>query len=220
MGANDDYSSESEGNVPGLPWVQDFVARYVAFPAYCRTTSFERATRDFQIEIHRIEELCGRFSPEDFMQRVTVDPMIGLEDDERHWSAVMVVEHVVLVGEAIGRTLVFLSRDQEPPQPFAREALRPRGAKGVETMGTLHQLARDYPHLVQTGLGAARHGVFAHPIFGELDLHRWHCLSVSHLRVHRRQLHEIRRRISAGMKRGGILSALLLDPSAEFDPQS
>ena len=59
-----------------------------------------------------------------------------------------------------------------------------------------------------------------HPLFGDLDLHRWHCLSVSHLRVHRRQLHEIRRRITAELKRGGLLNSLLLDPATEFDPQT
>ena len=204
----------------GLPWVQDFVARYVAFPAYCRTTSFERATRDFQTEIRRIEDVCGIFSPVDFGRRVTVPALVGLEEDERHWSAALVVEHAVLVGEAIGRTLVFLSRDQAPPEPFDRKALRPRGGKGVAVMEDLRRLARDYPHLVQTELGPATAGkVQRHPFFGDLDLHRWHCLSVSHLRVHRRQLHEIRRRITAEAKRGGLISSLLFDPTAELDPQ-
>ena len=205
----------------GLPWVQDFVARYVAFPAYCRTTSFERVTRDFHTEIHRIEDLCGRFSPEDFSRRVTVPSMVGLEEDERHWSAALVVEHAVLVGDFIGRTLLFLSRDQPPPEPFKRELLRPRGGKGVAVMEDLRRLARDYPHLVQTELGKpAGAPLHRHPFFGDLDLHRWHCLSVSHLRVHRRQLHEVRRRITAEAKRGGLFSSLLFDPSAELDPQA
>lgn len=220
MGANDHYSNEDDGTTAGLPWIKDFVGRFVTFPAYCRTTSFERVTRDFHTEIHRIEELCGRFSPDDFVRRVTVDPMIGLEDDERHWSAAMVVEHVVLVGEAIGRTLVFLSREQNPPQPFAREALRPRGARGVEVLTELRKLALEYPRIVETELGPAREVSHNHPIFGEIDLHRWHCLSVAHLRVHRRQLHEIRRRITAGMKGGSLLGALLLDPTAELEPRT
>ena len=204
----------------GLPWVQDFVARYVAFPAYCRTTSFERATRDFALEIHRIEELCGRFGPEDFVRRVSVPSMVGLEEDERHWSASMVVEHAVLVGEAIGRILVFLSRNQTPPTGYDRRAMRPRGGRGVAAMEDLRRLDRDYPHLVRTGLGQPTGPqTHRHPFFGDLDLHGWHCLSVSHLRVHRRQLHEIRRRITAGAKRGGLLSTLLFDPTAEMDPQ-
>ncbi len=210
--------ASANDHVP-LPWYQDFVARYVAFPAYCRTTSFERVTTDFQGEMRRIEELCGRFSPEDFVRRVTVAPMSGLEDDERHWSASMVVEHMVLVGEAIGRTLVFLSRGQQPPLPFSREATRPRGAKGVEVMSPLRELAHAYPHLIRTELGPERMLTHQHPLFGQLDLHRWHCLSVSHLRVHRRQLHEIRRRITAGLK-GGLLSSLLLEGTPELDPQA
>jgi hypothetical protein len=203
-----------------LPWYREFVARYVAFPAYCRTTSFERATDDFLDEIRRVEEVCGYFSAEDFVQRVTVDPIIGLEDDERRWSASMVVEHAVLTGEAIGRTLVFLSRGQQPPAPFTREELRPRGAKGVEVMAALRTLESDYPKLVRTELGPQRGLLHRHPLFGELDLHGWHCLSVSHLRVHRRQLHEIRRRLTAGQRRGGLFSSLLLSPTPELDPQA
>ena len=220
MDETDDTAPGAKADDERLPWYQDFVARYVAFPAYCRTTSFERATSDFQIEVRRIEEICGRFSADDFVRRVSVAPSIGLEADERHWSASMVVAHAVLVGEAIGRTLIFLSRGQQPPEPFTRKAMRPRGAKGVETMSTLRALGRDYPRLVETELGPERTGLHRHPLFGDLDLHRWHCLSVSHLRVHRRQLHEIRRRITAGMKRGGLLDSLLLESSAEMDPQA
>ena len=220
MSDTDDNSPASGPDHDPLPWYQDFVARYLAFPAYCRSTSFERATADFQTEILRIAEICGRFSPDDFVRHVAVAPIIGLEDDERHWSAAMVVEHVVLVGEAIGRTLVFLSRDQQPPVPFAREAMKPRGAKGVEVMSGLRQLGRDYPRLVQEELGEGRTSTHRHPLFGELDLHRWHCLSVSHLRVHRRQLHEIRRRITANLKTGGILGSLLPEATPNLDPQT
>ena len=219
MSASDHLPSESDGAASGLPRIQDFVARNVTFPAYCRTTSFDRATRDFQVEVRRIEELCGVFSPDDFVRRVTIPPLLGLEDDERHWSAAMVVEHVVRVGEEIGRTLIFLSRGQTPPAAFDGKAMRPRGAKGVENMPALRALAHDYPHLVQTELGAVTGGIHPHPLLGDLDLHRWHCLSVAHLRVHRRQLHEIRRRITAGAKHGGLLGALLLDPSVKLDPQ-
>lgn len=221
MPESDPSPADAAAEALGLPWVQDFVARNVAFPAYCRTTSFARATRDFQVEINRFEEICGRFTPEDFVRRVTVASQMGLEEDERHWSAAMVVEHAVLVGEAIGRILVFLSRNQTPPAPFDRQTMRPRGAKGVGAMVDLRQLAHDYPHLVHTELGQPTGmPVHRHPFFGDLDLHRWHCLSVSHLRVHRRQLHEIRRRITAGAMRGGLLSSLLFDPSAEMDPQA
>lgn len=221
MPDSDPSPADAAAEALGLPWVQDFVARFVAFPAYCRTTSFERATRDFQTEIRSIEDVCGRFSPEDFGRRVTVPSSVGLEEDERHWSAALVVEHSVLVGELIGRTLVFLSRDQNPPEPFRRERLRPRGGKGVAVMEDLRRLARNYPHLVRSELGQPTGTpLHRHPFFGDLDLHRWHCLSVSHLRVHRRQLHEIRRRITSDAKRGGLLSSLLFDPSVELDPQA
>jgi hypothetical protein len=218
MSASNDNAQQPDQLPDELPWYRDFVARYVAFPTYCGTTSFDRATRDFVQEVRRIEEVCGHFSPNDFVCPVSVSTIIGLEDDERDWSAAMVVEHIVLVSEAIGRTLVFLTRGQQPPVPFSREEMRPRGAKGVTILPELHALGRSYPQLVEAELGPQRDTVHRHPIFGDLDCARWHCLSVSHLRVHRRQLHEIRRRLSAKMRQN-LLGSLLFPTTTELDPQ-
>ena len=87
-------------------------------------------------------------------------------------------------------------------------------------MVSLRELKSSYPRLVRSELGPDRGTQHRHPLFGDLDLHRWHCLSVAHLRVHRRQLHEIRRRLSAGQRSGGLLSSLLLPGTPELGPQA
>jgi hypothetical protein len=129
----------------------------------------------------------------------------------------MVVEHVVTVGQAIGKTLVFLSRGQDSPMAFASDALRPRGARGVAVMGDFRAFADEYPQLVARDVSnRSSQQTHAHPWLGVLGLHQWHCLAALHLRAHRRQLAEIRRRLSQELRRGRLPAVL----AAEFDPQS
>jgi hypothetical protein len=199
---------------------QDFVARRLAFPVYCGTTSFDGATEDFLEETQRIDELAGRFTADDFVRRVTVPALLGLEDPERTWSAAMVIEHAVITGEAIGKTLVFLAHGLPAPIAFDADALRPRGARGVAVMSDLRAYAAEYPRLITRELNQRQSSrSHTHPLLGPLTIHEWHCFATLHLRVHRRQLAEIRRRIS-NESRAGRLPAVLLDPAAEPNPQA
>jgi hypothetical protein len=178
----------------GLGMVEGWLARHIVFPVFCRTTSFEDATAIFEKEGRRIEDLCGLFTPDQFTQRVLVPPLPGIEDSSRNWSAAMLIEHLVTVGDAVSKVLVFLSRGQVPPFAIDIAGVKPRGRHGLGVMPEFRRLLADYPVLVRTDLPRPREGPrFAHPWFGELDIHQWHCLSAMHLRVHRRQLFLIRK---------------------------
>lgn len=181
----------------GLGKVEGWLTRHVVFPMFCKTTSFESATEIFEREGRRIEDLCGLFTPEQFTRRVLVPPLPGIEDSSRYWSAAMLVEHLVIVGNSVSKVLVFLSRGQVPPFAVDIAGVKPTGRHGIGVMSDFRRLLAEYPVLVRTDLprppDAPR---FAHPWFGELDIQQWHCLSAMHLRVHRRQLFLIRK----GMK--------------------
>lgn len=184
----------------GLGKVEGWLARHIVFPVFCTTTSFENATAIFEKEGRRIEDLCGLFTPEQFTRRVLVPPLPGIEDNSRNWSAAMLVEHLVSVGDAVSKVLVFLSRGQVPPFAVDIAGVKPKGTKGIGVMTDFRRLLADYPVLVRTDLPRppdAPH--FAHPWFGELDIHQWHCLSAMHLRVHRRQLFLIRKGLDGGL---------------------
>jgi len=197
------------------PWLLDFLARRIAFPTYCGITSFDAATEDFREETRQIEQVCGQFSPDDFVHRVSVPPRLGLDDAERTWSAAMVVEHLIAAGDAVGQTLVFLSRGQPSPVDFSAHALRPRGGRGVAVMTDFRAFASAYPRTITRELGDRTSvQTHAHPWLGELGVHDWHCFAVLHLRAHRRQLAEIRRRVS-NEARSGRLPAVLFDPAPE-----
>lgn len=180
----------------GLGKVEGWLSRHIMFPVFCKTTSFEGATGIFEKEGRRIEDLCGLFTPEQFTQRALVPPLPGIEDNSRFWSAAMLVEHLVIVGSSVSKVLVFLSRGQVPPFAVDIAGVKPKGAKGIGVMTEFRRLLAEYSVLVRTDLprppDAPR---FAHPWFGELDIHQWHCLSAAHLRVHRRQLFLIRKNL-------------------------
>lgn len=178
----------------GLGAVEGWIVRHVTFPWFCRKHSFEDATLRFEKESRRIEELCGMFTPEQFSRRVLVPPITGIEDSSRFWSAAMLVEHVVIVGESISKVIVFLSRGQVPPFKVDIASVKPRGDRGAAVMPDFRRLITEYPALVRNDLPRPVDApAFSHPWLGDLDIHRWHCLAALHLQLHRRQLVLIRR---------------------------
>lgn len=178
----------------GLGIMEGWLTRHIVFPMFCRTTSFEDATSIFEQEGRRIEDLCGLFTPEQFTQRVLVPPLPGIEDSSRFWSAAMLVEHIVIVGNSVSRVLVFLSRGQVPPFAVDIAGVKPKGIHGIGVMSDFRRLLTEYPAFVRTDLPRPSDAPrFAHPWFGELDIHQWHCLAAMHLRVHRRHLFLIRK---------------------------
>lgn len=183
----------------GLGKVEGWLARRIVFPMVCKTTTFEKATAIFEKEGSRIEDLCGLFTPEQFTQRVFVPPIPGIEDRSRFWSAAMLVEHVVIVGESVSKVLVFLSRGQVPPFAVDVTGAKPTGSHGIGVMTRFRRLLADYPALVRNDLprppDAPR---FGHPRYGELGIHEWHCLAAMHLRIHRRHLFLIRKGLGSG----------------------
>lgn len=200
----------------GLGTMEGWLTRRIVFPMFCRTTSFEDATAIFEKEGRRIEDLCGLFTPEQFTQRVLVPPLPGIEDSSRFWSAAMLVEHLVIVGNSVSKILLFLSRGQVPPFAVDISGVKPKGTHGIGVMSDFRRLLAEYPALVRTDLprppDAPR---FAHPWFGELGIHEWHCLAATHLRVHRRQLFLIRKGIRndpPAVKSGSVFVEPVPDP--------
>ena len=182
----------------GLGKLEGWIARHLVFPVFCKTTAFDDATAIFEREGRRIEDLCGLFTADQFSQRVLVPPLPGIEEISRSWSAAMLVEHLVIVGDSISTVLVFLSRGQVPPFGVDVAGVKPKGKKGVGVMTDFRRLLTEYASLVRGDLprmsAAPR---YEHSWFGEMDIHQWHCLAAMHLRLHRRHLFMIRKGIKS-----------------------
>lgn len=182
----------------GLPGVQAFVLRHVLFPAFCRTTSWDKALGLFLREGERLAAAAQSLAPEALQTRVLIRAPMGIEDSSRYWSAAMVLEHLIEVGTRISTGVVELTHGQAATVKADIAEVKPKGNKDGDIVSTYRAFLADYADKVTRRAGdrAARHTA-PHPWFGELTPQRWVCLGAIHQRIHRRQMD----RIIAGLPR-------------------
>ena len=176
----------------GLPVVQAFVLRYMIFPAYCLTTSWDKAVAAFQTEGQKVIALVEPLSAEQLQRRVLVKAPMGIEDSSRYWSASMVLEHLIEVGSRIAVGVVELTHASTVTVKADIADVKPKGGKGSQIVQDFRQFLGDYSRIVSEDIGdrnsKARH---PHPWFGELNAHQWACLGAVHQSIHRKQMERI-----------------------------
>ncbi len=141
-------------------------------------------------ETQKILALAAQLSPEQSCQRVLTPRMTGLEDNSRHWSVNMVLQHLDIVDSGV----LMLSQALASDRTFDREVriaeVKPDPAAGPEQAERFRTAAEAYlawAALPRNPTGP-RH---AHPWFGPLDVKGWHALVAIHTLAHRRQVEAI-----------------------------
>ena len=176
----------------GLPRLQGFLLRYFIFPVFCRLTSWDGATALFQEEGEKLVALAKPLSPEEFEKRVLVQPILGIEDSSRYWSAEMVLEHLIEVGTRIATGVVELSHGEEATVEADIVAVKPKGGQGQKVLDAYLAFLDDHKHILANDVGNRRSkSTLTHPWFGDLTPHHWVCLGAVHQRIHRRQMEQI-----------------------------
>lgn len=178
----------------GLPRWELLVARYIIFPRACRKLDWHAAAKLFQDEGATILRRWDSLSLEQLEKRVLIRRVSGIEDSSRYWSVAMTVEHLNIVGTGI-RTLINGLRRGESNLPVVRvENVKPRGeAELADVRNAFVRLLADAASAAQVerviprGEGPRA----AHPWFGPIDAHQWHCLLGLHQQIHRRQIEAI-----------------------------
>lgn len=177
--------------------IQVFLQRRLAFPAFCRLTSWAKADAIFQSEGKRILRLAERLPEAGLCQRVTIRPPRGLEPGCCDWSLEMVLEHLIADGSAIAAFAVQLSQG-ELPTPCDPFPTIPCGGRGAEILDDFRRFLVDYAAVLSEDVRDRSCGLaHQHPWLGTLTAHRWHCLAASHQRMHRRQAEGIAQRFAA-----------------------
>lgn len=176
----------------GLPWWELLLVRCL-FALGCYWMNWAAAARLFQAEGARVLAVWDALPADRLGERVLIRRVPGIEDSSRFWSAAMTVEHLNAVGTGV-RQLIGSLRQGEVPTGVVRIVdYKPRGeGTPVELRAEFARLladAADAEPPVPRGVGPR----CAHPWFGPLDAHRWHCLLALHQRIHRRQMEAIRR---------------------------
>jgi hypothetical protein len=179
----------------GLPWWEWLVARYFLFPRACRKLRWEGAGRLFQAEGAKVLALWDALPTDRLTERVLIRRLPGIEDSSRYWSVAMTVEHLTIVGFAIGLTIRGLRRGQLPSRPARVEDVKPRGEMPPA------EVRADFVRLLAKAASADAgeppmapgEGLrYPHPWFGPMDAYQWHCLRGIHQRIHRKQIESIR----------------------------
>lgn len=172
----------------GLPPLELAIAR-VVFPIGAALTSWNAALDRFRAEGERILDLVQPLSTTLLTERVLIERIRGIEDSSRFWSPAMVLDHLVIVGDAIGSVVVSLSRSQRPPGETSIAAVKPNPAAGPELVGRFRDLLASYPRLLAEQVKTRdSRTTYPHPWFGELNARQWNVLAAFHQGIHRRQL--------------------------------
>jgi len=194
-------SSEAKGLAPagaGLSKGRALFLRHVGFPLLKRTVSFEWALEHFEREGRRIVELTAPFDEEALFTRVMVPPLFGLEDNSRYYSVAMVLEHLLIVGNALQNRIPALSRGEKLAQEVRIENYKPYTDIGPDVVTRYRAFVGYFREkLLEKMDDIYRENRHEHPWFGPLNPKEWMVMGAIHQTVHRRQIEAISKRISS-----------------------
>jgi len=177
----------------GLPFFQQFVLRYWIFPRICKRMSWDEAQGLHDHVGKRILELAKPLSVEQFHTRILVSGIRGIEDSSRYWSVSMTIEHLIIVGTQIMEGMVAISQGGRPSKKADIAAVKPKGAYPDKSVIVKYEeFLRTYKQKVGVELkDKQKPDTMFHPWFGQLTMHKWHCLAAAHSQIHRRQIDAI-----------------------------
>jgi hypothetical protein len=163
-----------------------------AFKAKCLLMSQEAASSLFRSETEKILRLVETTPIARAGTSVLIRRVRGIEDSSRNWSVYMVLDHLRIVDEAIAGYVEGLTRGGITGHVTRIQDVKPSPDAGPETIGRFMDAVENYEATVKRigKLGSsARH---AHPWFGPMTAHEWHCLAGIHHGAHREQIERIK----------------------------
>jgi hypothetical protein len=178
----------SEGRVC-MEEMSNRLVRMAVRARFC-CTSREGACGQIRKALNDYLALAEEVDAESGVRPICVPKMMGVDEDMRNWSFFMLLEHHVIVNRVITKTMESLARGEEPVIPGVRDSKKdvmPSGGAGPEQVAVFRDTVEEHLRVV-SGLGRMRGTrTKRHPIFGEFDAHRWHCMFGFHLRIHGKQ---------------------------------
>ena len=177
----------------GLPFFERMMAKYFVMPREVKKRSWDECGALFDREGSRILELIKNLTPEQLEKKVLIDRLPGIEDSSRFWSVKMTLEHLIVVGNGIGKIVGSLTQEIPPTVDVDIAKVKPKGTKPTAETVTVfksfeeNQIAR-VNATVKNHESKLRH---PHPWFGPMTAKQWFWLMASHQVIHRRQIREI-----------------------------
>lgn len=153
-------------------------------------TGRNQASNQIRNLTDRYLSLAGSIDLEAGRRVVRVPPMLGVDEDMREWSFLMILEHNVIVNKRITTTIQRLVHGGKPTENKDFDPKRdvmPSANPGDEQIAAFRASVVSHLDCVSRLPRLRPTPTSRHPIFGELNAHGWHCMFGLHLDIHWRQ---------------------------------
>ena len=175
----------------GLPGFENFILNGL-FKTGSALMSDKRAVKIFEREAAELYRMVNEEDESyDIFQPLLIPRVIGIEDSSRNWSVMMILDHLNAVNLDFLKIVNALTSGIVPRGEIDVALYKPSRELDYDTIVQFNEINAQYVQTIE-GL-IEKHGNlrsiarYAHPWFGPLDAHQWHCLAGIHQRIHRRQ---------------------------------
>jgi hypothetical protein len=180
----------------GISGYKRFAARYIMFPLLNRVVSWKKAWDIFDKEDEKILNMASKLTKEQLFRRVLIPPMFGLEDNSRYYSVAMVIEHLLIVGNALQVRIPILSKGKTLENRVNIEDVKPYTAIDENIVAQFQDFLNSYREKLEASVENIHiDNTSQHPWFGAFNPKQWSILGMVHQIVHRRQIEAIIRRL-------------------------
>jgi len=156
-----------------------------------RLTSRTAASARFKRETDRILACAQKLDPALAAKTVLVERQSGLEDNCRHWSLLMTLDHLATINTAVLTIIASLLQNVPLAPNFSAAEAKPKQEQSIFTIERFRKTTEQYLERIDRVSNLHCKMRHTHHQFGPLDAHGWHCLAAIHQQIHRRQIERI-----------------------------
>ena len=178
-----------------LPSYHTVLLRDYFAPMVARRSNIYENRRVFEALHQRILQLMAEIPEEHWDTRVLVPPQFCLDRYSSDFSAIMTVEHILIVGQHFSSLVADMAMGDFVDRLFSIEQMKPRKLKPPQViLAEFEKYAescmRDLEPLMERA--SSKQNV-EHPWFGPFNVVQWHWLLCGHAMIHYRQLKNIKK---------------------------
>lgn len=172
--------------------------RYYVGPFVANKADWNVSEQTFHKVNGRILKEIENLSVKQLGTKILVPPQLGLEDSSRYWSIAMVLEHLVIVSEAVTKGIIELSNGRVPPIKVDIAKVKPLGVMPVTEAIEEFKLfvTDDFKKFLQQVIDKNSDLTLNHPWFGPFKARQWFWLLGMHHGLHLKQIREIKKRLN------------------------
>lgn len=176
----------------GLPWLENFILKYIYYPAKLKQTTWGDNLDKLQRETRNIINICENLSEQEFQTRVLVQRLRGMEDSSRYWSAALTIDHLMITLQGMSYAALELSQGREVKKEVGTADVKPKQedvtskAVMLQNLKTLTDevVAKLKPFTMDHSLEFKA----KHPWFGYITADGWVWTLAQHQALHRKQI--------------------------------